>query len=830
MLWRRFLRRAAAALFLSLALPAAADEFSRLRVGSESGFPPYADIDADGRATGFAVELFAAVAKSGGIPVEFVPAPWDAVWRGLIAGDYDAVPLVARMREREGQAELTRPHTIGYDAFFVRKGEPSIDGIEQARRRSIIVVRSDASHQVLAGHGFDRQLVIVDGLADGFRLLAAGQHDAVLAPLLQGNMILRQTRLSDAVHGGRLLTEYRREFCFAVRKGNVLLRDRLDHGLAVVKANGEYDRLYRKWLEIYEPEVFSVRYLAWGAGIAAAVVGLMALWTLTLRRRVGLRTQELEQANATVRAERQRLRESNAMLEQRIAERTREAVESEMRFRAMADSAPAYIWLAGPDKRCTWFNKQWLDFTGRSLQQELGDGWEAGVHPDDFAHYLETYARSFDRREAFEIEYRVRRADGQYRWLLDRGVPNIGPHGDFLGYVGSCVDISERKQAEGELKAATLAAERANDAKSRFLAAASHDLRQPLSALALYIGVLASRVDAEDSALVGNMRDCVGSLSEMLRDLLDLSKLEAGVVTPKLADFAVDEMLARIVSSFAPKASAKGIFLRCVPRRIAARSDPVLFHRMVGNLVSNAVRYTQSGGVLVGCRRRAGKLWIEVWDTGVGIPADKTAAVFEEFTQLRTGAAAEKGSGLGLTIVARTAALLGLELRVDSRVGKGSLFALELPPGDDVVVRAPARSPQRSLRIALVDDSATVREALVYALHDDGHEVVAAATRKELLARLDGRAPDFVISDYRLAGRKTGFEVVSAVRNVFGADLPALIITGDTDPRVLRRMAGKGVRVQHKPIDIEMLFANIAELTAAAHPGGPAAGAGGGDS
>jgi PAS domain S-box-containing protein len=276
-------------------------------VGSEIDFPPYVDVDAQGRSTGFAVELFAAVAAAMDIRVTFHPGEWDTVWQGLKMGEIDALPLVARMEEREGQVEFTRPHTIGYDSFFARKDRPPIDYIEQARALSIIVLRSDASHHALAGRGFTHQLVIVDDLADGFRLLASGQHDAVLAPLLQGNRQVQTLGLEGIVRPGPLLKEYRREFCFAVRKGDTELRDRLDQGLAIVKASGEYDRLYRKWLGIYEAPTFPVKYVAWGAGAITALLALLGLWTWQLRRQVALRTAELVRAGAAVQAERQRL-------------------------------------------------------------------------------------------------------------------------------------------------------------------------------------------------------------------------------------------------------------------------------------------------------------------------------------------------------------------------------------------------------------------------------------------------------------------------------------------------------------------------------------------
>jgi PAS domain S-box-containing protein len=276
-------------------------------VGSELDFPPYADVDAQGRSTGFAVELFAAVAAAMDIRIAFRPGEWNLVWQGLKTGEIDALPLVARMEERERQAEFTRPHTIGYDSFFVRKDQPSIDYIEQARALSIIVLRSDAAHQALASRGFTHQLVIVDDLADGFRLLASGQHDTLLAPLLQGNLQVQTLGLAGTVKPGPLLKEYRREFCFAVRKGDTELRDRLDRGLAIVKANGEYDRLYRKWLGLYETSAFPIKYAAWGAGTIATLLALLGLWNWQLRRQVALRTAELAQAVSAVQAERQRL-------------------------------------------------------------------------------------------------------------------------------------------------------------------------------------------------------------------------------------------------------------------------------------------------------------------------------------------------------------------------------------------------------------------------------------------------------------------------------------------------------------------------------------------
>lgn len=372
--------------------------------------------------------------------------------------------------------------------------------------------------------------------------------------------------------------------------------------------------------------------------------------------------------------------------------------------------------------------------------------------------------------------------------------------------------VAQRTQ---QLTAAKAEAERANTAKSHFLAAASHDLRQPLSALSLYVGALKGKLAGDDALLAANMAHCVGNLNEMLSDLLDLSQLDAGVVVPEVRDFPLHAAINKVVSSYEPEAQVKGLSLRFGYFNATGHTDPVLFQRIVGNLLSNAIRYTERGGVLLGCRRRDGKFWVEVWDTGIGIPADKTAEIFEEFRQLDNEARNfSKGTGLGLAIVAKTAALLGLEVRVQSRLGRGSVFAIELPLGDAVSLPESRSYVHRPLRIALIEDNAEVAAALSYALASVGHQVVAAASRPELLALLEGRAPDIIVSDYRLAGAEDGLAVISALRREFSTGLPALIITGDTDPAVIRRMSEQRISVQHKPLNLETLRQRIAALTA----------------
>ena len=504
-----------------------------------------------------------------------------------------------------------------------------------------------------------------------------------------------------------------------------------------------------------------------------------------------------------------------------IREMTDRLRESEAFNIAVLNSLTAQIVVLDENGLIIAANKAWEAFVAESYGTALAER-ELGLH------YCSTCGSAFGQpcqmpfcgvwsaidevmighRSSITLDYRCQ-LPGKSSWFRMSVHALPAPR---RGVVVAHEDITELKRAVDEQKAAKAEAEHANHAKSRFLAAASHDLRQPLFALSLYVGMLKNKLSPADVTLANNLTSCVSSLNELLTDLLDISKLDAGVVTPEVRDFPVAEVLDSLISIHTPEAALKGLRLRCAPSRLTVNTDPVLFKRIISNLIANAIRYTESGGVVVGCRRHQRKMWVEVRDTGIGIPKDKIDEIFEEFRQLGPGER-NRGSGLGLAIVAKAAALLGLQVRVSSEVGKGSMFSVELPLGRASKAEGRQKSRPRPLRIALVDDNVAVLTALSCALETIGHDVVAAETGKDLLDRLDGEPPDVVISDYRLADGKTGFDVIATTREVFGEKLPALLITGDTDPKLMRSMADRGVIVQHKPLEIEALQECITEIT-----------------
>ena len=365
--------------------------------------------------------------------------------------------------------------------------------------------------------------------------------------------------------------------------------------------------------------------------------------------------------------------------------------------------------------------------------------------------------------------------------------------------------------------------ELANQAKSRFLAAASHDLRQPLHALGLFVAQLRARMSAvERGRVIERIDAALAAMNELFNALLDVSKLDAGVLTPVVSEFPIARLLKRIESTFAEAAQAQKLSLRVVASGAWVRTDFILLERILFNLVSNAVRYTPRGGIMVGCRRRGAQLRIEVWDTGVGIPPDQHRNIFGEFYRLGESDRDQRaGLGLGLAIVDRLCRLLGHPITVHSTVGKGSRFAVAVPMvaarAEVVALRAPVRAPldiSRGKLVIAIDDDPLVLEGMCGLFRSWGCRVVAGASAGAALAGLAGydEAPDLIISDYRLPDGNSGIEAIERLRGVFGSPIPAFLISGDVSPERLREARAGGFHLQHKPVDPMLLRAMFNQL------------------
>ena len=412
-------------------------------------------------------------------------------------------------------------------------------------------------------------------------------------------------------------------------------------------------------------------------------------------------------------------------------------------------------------------------------------------------------------------------------WFIRRILPYRTHDDGVEGVVITFTDVTEKNHVAHALEAARHEAERATVAKSRFLAAASHDLRQPLQTLALLQSLLTKSVDSERTKdLVDRSGDTLNAMSGMLNTLLDIDQIEAGTMRSEIVEFRIDHILQRLKDEFAFHAQAQGLELHVVACSVSVRSDIHLLEQILRNLLSNALKYTRKGKVLLGCRRHRGILSIEVWDTGIGIPEAEIQTIFEEYHQLDNPARQRsKGLGLGLSIVQRLADLLGHTLHVRSKLERGSAFSVQVAIGEPHSTTAPdeqAKTPiatdisHRNGSVLIVDDDPEIRKLLELILADEGHRVRTSADSIAALAMEAEHSfrPDIILADYNLPHELNGLQLVSALRAQAGRDIPAIIMTGDISTLTLRSVSRHDCVMLNKPVKPGVLLAVIQRLLA----------------
>lgn len=456
------------------------------------------------------------------------------------------------------------------------------------------------------------------------------------------------------------------------------------------------------------------------------------------------------------------------------------------------------------------------------LSAELGEPVPPG---------FEAFVAKARRGLRYEHEWTYVRKDGsRFPVLLAVSILR-GRTGEPLGFVGVSTDLTERKALERtaiEARAEALGrkeAERANRAKSKFLAAASHDLRQPLQSALLFAAALGPHVAAERGrALVNNLEKSLDALRSLLDRLLDISKLDAGAVEPRLADVPMDALLEELNDAYAPRAAAKGLDLRIGRCGATVRSDPELLARILRNLIENALAYTMDGGVEVECATGAESLTITVRDSGIGIPEERLEEIFQEFTQLSNPERdRNQGLGLGLAIVRRLSRLLDHPVEVHSRFGCGSEFSVTVPlataaarPG--LAFPAPGgaegTADGQGRLVMVVDDDSLVCAALAAMIRQWGYAVLDASSWEEADAKLRTlpRPPDAVIADYRLRNGATGVAVLRALQDLYDGPVRGILLTGETGSAPVAEAKAFGCTVLHKPVAPHLLREALSDL------------------
>jgi PAS domain S-box-containing protein len=456
---------------------------------------------------------------------------------------------------------------------------------------------------------------------------------------------------------------------------------------------------------------------------------------------------------------------------------------------------------------------------GYDPQELVGRSAAEILYPDDLESTRDEMRRARRGGVIRHFPCRYIHKDGHIVTLTWTGVWSPGEQQHF--FIGR--DVTELNETERRLREAHAAQEQAvsaNLAKSRFLATASHDLRQPLHAMNLFISALRRRVDGDEATrLVDGMAAATASMQSMFNAVLDVTKLEAGAVTPAFADFVLEQVLDRLRASFVGPAAAKELELD-IPVTVAlVHSDPVLLESILRNLLSNAVRYTSHGEVSLSCETHGAIVRIEVFDTGPGIPVSERESIFEEFHRLDGASSTERGLGLGLAIVRRLAELLGVGVELASEVGIGSVFALTVPSASSAIATTERPIDTANLLegrcLLLVEDDALVRDALTREVTDWGAHALVAASAEEalsLLAKPAQQRPELAIVDRDLGGTIDGPALLGLLRERLHLDIPAIIVTGATDPAALTALRESGYLWVTKPIDAEVLQRIAGEL------------------
>ncbi len=516
--------------------------------------------------------------------------------------------------------------------------------------------------------------------------------------------------------------------------------------------------------------------------------------------------------------------------------------ETEERFRTLANEVPVLIWVSESDGRRIWFNRAWLEFTGRTLADELGDGWINQLHAGDRSDYLAAYRLNVEKPTAFSTEFRLRRADGEYRWLLETGSPRQISGGAFTGMAACCVDITDRKSIERERhelleseRSTRVELERTAQLKDEFLATLSHELRTPLNAMLGWSQILQKSNGHSETTRKGlevierNAR----VQTKLIEDLLDMSRILTGKLRLDVQDVDLADVVEAAIQTVRPGAEAKGLRIERVldPISQTVHGDPQRLQQVIWNLLSNAIKFTGKGGrIQVVLKRVKSHVEILVSDTGKGIKPAFLPHLFERFRQADSSTTREFGGlGLGLAIVKQVTELHGGRVRAASEgEGQGTTVAVELPlsvmrKSADADAPSPhprampsaAKLPDQAclsgVKVLVVDDEEDARELIRQILVDHEASVVVAASAKEARQVLETQRPDVILSDIGMP-HQNGYELMAEIRRA-GHDVPAVAITAfaRSEDRARALIAGFQMHIA-KPVEPAELLASVASL------------------
>ena len=745
-----------------------------IQSASEPDYPPLSLASPDGKADGFSVHLLRASIQAMGREVNFKVAPWSKIKQQLAEGQIQVLPLVGRTPERETLYDFTTPYLSLHGTIVVRKGDEQIKTLQDLKDLEIIVMKGDNAEEFILREQISEKIISTTNYQAALELLAAGQHDAVVVQRLVGLQLIRQLKLDNLTTVGKPLPGFRQDFCFAVHDGDKALLALLNEGLAVVMANGTYQDLHDRWLNILaeEPDPWVLLKPVLLAIVSSVLlVGLLAwLWQRSLATQVRIQTSTLKR-------------------QAKIIDQIQDSIIS-----------------TDLDHRITFWNLGAQRLFAYSAEQAIGQTIGIIFPENSFPTAI--------KKGEYHIDTRMSKQSGE---IFDAalGLSLFYDESDNpVGLIYYAMDISDRKKAQDalqelnetlelrvkerteELQHTKEKAEAANRAKSIFLANMSHELRTPMNAVLGFSSLMMNDTDitTEQKSNLDIINRSGTHLLDMINDILDIAKIEAGRIVIEIQPFNLNSMLTEIVALVQEQAYKKGLSLLYeepdqVPHFI--ESDQAKIRQILINLLGNAIKYTQQGGVTLRVKTDANQatkqdcvLIFEIEDSGIGISSENISRIFKPFIQV-TDKVEQKGTGLGLPITKQFIELLAGNISVTSTENKGSLFRVTLPVikvAESQVQKAPTeprkiigiKPNQKKYRLLIVEDQLENRLLLHNLLQPLGFELKEAFDGQQAITLFEQWHPDLIWMDIRMPVMD-GIEATKMIRTMPGGQETIII-------------------------------------------------------